>query len=155
MTVLVRLLLALVLGAAETAAPPRRILPGALDEAETISTASRAASRPEVPDSAHRALFEMGNPVGMLSGAADGAQDLLGGGGGGKSDGGGGGMPGMASDPEVARFQQYVGVFMPGLFFTYFVLFVLLCCITFCCTCSCMFCCGIALAPFECCTSIC
>jgi len=132
---LVRLLLALVLGGAETAAPPLRIAAGALDEAETMSTASGAASAPEVPDSAHRALFEMGE---MLSGvynpiagpctvhtplinpcppcqAADGAQDLLGGGGGGKSGGGGGGMPGMSSDPEVARFQQYVGVFMPGL----------------------------------------
>ncbi|EOD11786.1 hypothetical protein EMIHUDRAFT_214076 [Emiliania huxleyi CCMP1516] len=152
MNSLVRLLLALVLGGAETAAPPLRIAAGALDEAETMSTASGAASAPEVPDSAHRALFEMGE---MLSGAADGAQDLLGGGGGGKSGGGGGGMPGMSSDPEVARFQQYVGVFMPGLFFTYFVLFLMLCMITFCCTCSCMFCCGLALAPFECCSSIC
>lgn len=61
---------------------------------------------------------------------------------------------GPASDPEVARFQAYMGTIAPGLLATYFVLGLILFCTTFCCVCGCVYCCCLALLPTEVCMSL-
>jgi hypothetical protein len=61
---------------------------------------------------------------------------------------------GPASDPEVARFQAYIGTLAPGLAATYFLMGLILVCTTFCCVCGCVYCCCLALLPTEVCVSL-
>jgi len=57
--------------------------------------------------------------------------------------------PGLSSDPEVSRFQQYIATLAPAVLATYVflgaILFITVCC----CVGACTWCCCLALLPTE------
>jgi hypothetical protein len=64
------------------------------------------------------------------------------------------GVGGPATDPEVARFQSYIGTLTPGLLATYGLALFLTICTTACCVSACVYCCCLALLPTEVCMAM-